>query len=170
MSLSSSRLAIASSLVYLLQQMQNPNTSSALYQTVKLGSVFDPTGLTSWAEVVHFQGQGGPEGSGGSQTGWRVNDEITFQITSGFGPYETDSTAAETNMLTAQDIVLPSLRTHFQLPNAASPTNALQSVYRVLVQQADRSHIVRYPNGHVYRLWNVQVLVNQAYNITLTQP
>lgn len=170
MSLVSSRLAIANALVALVAGIQNPATSTALYQEVKLGSVFDPTGFTSWAEVTHFQGQGGPEGSGGNQVGWRINDEITFQITSGFGPYETDSTAAETAMLTAQDIVLPSLRQHFQLPDASNPTNAVQSVYRVLVQSVDRSHVVRFPNGHTYRLWMVQVLVSQQYNITLVQP
>lgn len=168
--MNSSRLAIANSLVYLLQNMQNPSTSTAVYEEVKLGSIFDPTPFTAWAEVTHFQGDGGPEGSGGAQIGWRIKDEITFQVTSGFGPYELDSTTTEIAMLTAQDIVLPSLRTHFQLPVATNPTNAIQSVYRVLIQQTDRSQPVRFPNGRVYKLWHIFVLVSQQYNLTLVQP
>lgn len=168
--MASSRLAIAKALVALIQGIQNPNTSQALYQLVKLGAVFDPGGNTSWAEVTHYQGKGGPAGSGGPQVGWRIEEDVTYQITSASGPYEIDSTAAQTNMLTVQDILLPSLRQHFQLPDASNPSNPVQSVFSVLVEQIDRSRPVRLPDGHVWLMWDVFVTVKQQYSITLVQP
>ena len=168
--MSSSRLAIANALVSLLAGITNPNTSQALYQEVKLGAVFDPSAFTSWCEVIHMQGKGGPAGSGGNQIGWRIDEEVTFLITSGVGPYETDSTATQTNMLTIQDILLPTLHQHFQLPVAGNPTQAVQSVYSVLPTQQDRSRPMRFPNGHVYLLWDVPVVVKQQYGVALVQP
>lgn len=170
MALVSSRLAIANALVALIKTINNPSTSTALYQICKLGAVFDPGAATSWCEVTHFQGKGGPAGSGGAQVGWRIDEDITFQITSGIGPYETDSTAAQTNMLTIQDVLLPTLRQHFQLPDSSNPANAVQSVYSVLIEQVDRSQPVKLPNGHVYLLWHVFVTVKQGYNVLLVQP
>lgn len=170
MALVSSRLAIANALVALVQGITNPATSTALYQEVKLGALFDPSPFTSWAEVTHFQGQGTPAGSGGTQIGWRIDDTVQYQITSGVGPYETDSTAAQTAMLTIQDVLLPALHTHFQLPDASNPTNAIQSVYSTLVDQPDRSQVAKFPNGHVYLLWHTFVVVKQQYNVTLVQP
>lgn len=168
--MNSSRLASANALVKLVQGIQNPATSQALFQEVKLGALFDPSAFTAWAEIVHFQGKGGPAGSGGSQIGWRIDEDVQFQITAGIGPYETDSTAAQTNMLTIQDILLPALRAHFQLPDANNPVNAIQSVYEILVEQVDRSRPARFPNGHTYLLWQVFVTVKQQYNVQLTQP
>ena len=170
MAFTSNRLAIAQGLVSLLQGITNPNTSQPLYGLAKLGALFDPSNLATWCEVTHFQGQGGPVGSGGNQVGWRVDESITYLITSGVGPYETDSTAAQTTMLTIQDILLPSLHQHFQLPVAGNPTIAIQSVYSVLPTQVDRSRPVRLPNGHVYLLWDVPVIVKQQYSIILQQP
>lgn len=166
----SSRLQIANALVALIETFQNPNTSLPLYEFVKLGNIFDPTAYTVWAEVTHQQGKGGPEGSGGNQIGWRIDEDVTFKVTSGFGPYETDSSSTEANMLETQDLLLPLLRKHFQLPDATNPTNAVQSVYRVLIEQSDVSHVVRFPNGHVYRLWDVFIMISQQYNVTLVQP
>lgn len=168
--MASSRLAIGQGLVSFLQGVINPNTSQALYGLVKLGAVFDPSNLTTWAEVTHFQGKGGPVGSGGNQVGWRIDEEVTFLITSGVGPYETDSTAAQTTMLTIQDILLPTLHQHFQLPVSGNPTIAIQSVYSVLPTQVDRSRPVRFPNGSVFLLWDVPVIVKQQYSISLIQP
>ena len=170
MTLSSSRLASAKALVALIQGIQNPATNQALLQEVKLGALFDPSAFTTWAEIVHFQGQGGPAGSGGPQVGWRIDDKIQFQVTAGVGPYETDSSAAQTNMLTIQDVLLPALRAHFQLPDASNPVNAIQSVYEILVEQTDRSQVARFPNGHTYLLWHIFVTVKQQYNLSLVQP
>jgi hypothetical protein len=170
MALSSSRLAIGNALVSLLQGITNPNTSQALYGVVKLGALFNPSNLSTWAEVTHFQGKGGPAGSGGPNVGWRIDEEVTFLITSGVGPYETDSSAAQTNMLTIQDVLLPTLHQHYQLPVAGNPTIAVQSVYSVLPTLVDRSRPVRFPNGNVWLLWDVPVVVKQQYNIELVNP
>jgi len=127
MSLSSSRKAMGQALVALIETFQNPDTSAALYQLVKLGAVFDPSNLS-------------------------------------------DSTAAQENMLTIQDVLLPTLHQHFQLPDASNPTNTIASVYSVLPIQADRSKPVRFPNGHWYLLWMVPVIIKQQYNVELVSP
>lgn len=171
MSLTSSRLAIANALVALIQTVNTPSTSIALFQKVKLGAMFNPSNLASWCSVRHAQGQGKPAGSGGNQVGWRIDDTVTFLIECGVGPYELDSTAAETSMFTIQDTLLPSLHTHFQLPDATNPTNAVQSVYSVQLENTpDKSIPKRFPNGHVYLLWYFMITVKQQYNIVLTQP
>jgi hypothetical protein len=132
--------------------------------------MFDPTAFVdNWAEVVHYQGKSGPAGSGGNLIGWRIEDNIAFKITSGV-PYEPDSTAATVASLTIQDILLPLLHSHAQIPNAANPSLAIASVYSLLTEQADTSRPVKFPNGHIYLLWDVIVLVKQQYNVTLTQP
>lgn len=171
MSLDSSRLAIGNALVALLATIQNPTTSLPLYGFTKLGAVYDPSAYTTWAEVVHFMGQGGPAGSGGQQVGWRIDEAVRFMVTSGVGPYEIDSTAAETSLLTIQDALLPTIRKHFQLPNANNITQAVQSVYSVLVEQPDRSRPpAKFPNGHTYKLWDTFITVRQQYNVELIQP
>lgn len=170
MSLNSSRLAIANALVALLKTIQDNNTSTAIYQYVKLGATFDPGASTAWCDVAHMQGKGGPAGSGGNIIGWRIDDEVTFLLTTGVGPYETNDSTAQANMLAIQDTLLPALHTHFQLPNASNPTIAVASVYSVLPIQPDHSRPMRFPNGHVYLLWTVPVIVKQQYNVGLVQP
>jgi hypothetical protein len=170
MPLVSSRLAIANAIVALLKTIQNPNTSEALYNFVKLGAVFNPGAATTWCEVHHYQGQGSPAGSGGNQIGWLIDDAIRYQITSAVGPYESDDSAAQQNMLALQDILLPTLHQHFQLPDANNPTNAVQSLYSVLVDQPDRSIPTRYPNGLTYLAWHIFVTAKQNYTIQLVQP
>lgn len=170
MSLVSSRLPIANALVYIVQQVIDPATNNPLFPFVKLGAVYDPSPYTQWAQITHLQGQQKPAGSGGNQVGWRRDDEVIFMITSGYGPYQTDDSVAEHNMLYAQDILLPALDTHFQLPNASNPTQAIQSVYSVLPIQIDRSQPKPFPNGNVYKLWFVPVIVKQQFNVQLTQP
>ena len=166
--MASNRLGIAQALVYLVQNIQNPTTNQPLFQTVKLGAVFNPGSATAFAEITHYQGKGGPAGSGGP--GWRIQEDVTYQITSGFGPYEKDSTSAQENMLTAQDILLPAIRQHFQLPDPNNPTNAIPSAYNILIEQVDRSQPVRFPSGNVFLLWHIFVTVSQQYEITLEQP
>jgi hypothetical protein len=170
MTLVSSRLAIAQAIVALVKTIQNPATSQPLYQLVKLGAVFDASPFNAWCEVTHYQGKGGPAGSGGNMIGWLTSEDVTFQITSGFGPYEKDSTAAQTAMLATQDILLPTLRQHFKLPDANDPTNAVQSGYSLLVEQVDRSQPVKFPSGSVFLLWHVFVTVKQQYTIELQIP
>lgn len=170
MALNSSRLAIGNALVSLIAGFQNPATSLPLFQVVKLGALFDPSALTSWCEVSHHDGKGGPAGSGGNLIGWRIDDAVTFSVTSGIGPYETNDSVAQANMLTVQDILLPTLRQHFLLPQSTAPTLAVQSAYSMLVEQADQSRVAKFPNGHVYILWNIFVTVKQQYNVMLTQP
>lgn len=170
MALNSSRLPIANALIYILQNVIDPNTSAALYPLVKLGAVYDPGANTQWVQVTHLQGQGKSAGSGGNQIGWRRDDEVTFLITSGYGPYQTNDSTSQTAMLYAQDLLLPALDTHFQLPNASNPTNAVQSVYSVLPTPVDRSQPLKFPNGNVYLLWHVPVIVKQQFNVALVQP
>lgn len=170
MSLNSSRLPIGKALKYVLQNVLDPATNAALFPLVKLGAVYDPGANTQWVQLTHFQGQVKPAGSGGDQIGWKRDDEIIFMITSGFGPYQTDDSIAQENMLYAQDILGPALDTHFQLPDSTNPTNAVQSVYSVLPIQTDRSMARTFPNGNVYLLWFLPVIVRQQFNILLTQP
>lgn len=138
---------------------------------VKLGAVLDPTGLTSWAEVVDPRGKVGHAGSGGNQIQWRVEDNIAYKITSGWD-YETDTTAAMTAMLTAHDVVLPAIGSHYQLPNPNNSSVPIQSVYSVLLDQnqMDVSIPIRFPNGRVYILWTFWVLIKQQYQVTLVSP
>ncbi len=171
MSLNSSRLLIAQGLVALLGGITNPNTSQPVYGLAKLGAVLDPTGLTSWAEVVDPRGKVSHAGSGGSQIQWRVEDDIAYKITSGWD-YEADTTAAMTNMLTAHDVVLPALSSHYQIPNPNNTSVPIASVYSVLLDQnqMDTSIPIRFPNGRIYILWTFWVLVKQAYNVQLVNP
>lgn len=170
MALNSSRLAIANALVSLLETFVVPNTSTAIFQYVKLGATFDPGASTAWCDVAHFQGKGGPAGSGGAMAGWRIDDAVTFMLTVGVGPYETNDSTAQANMLAIHDIMLPGLHTHFTLPDSTNPTVAVQSAYSVLPIDIDRSLPRRYPNGHVYLNWLVPVIVKQQYNVELVQP
>lgn len=170
MALSSSRRAIGKALVALVATFTDQSTGLPAYGYTKLGATFDPGANTTWCDVAHFQGEGKPAGSGGNQIGWRIDDVVTFMLTTGVGPYETNDSTAQDTMLNIQDIVLPALHTHFQLPDASNPTNAIQSVYSVQPFQIDRSVPRKFPNGHVYLLWSVPVIVKQGYTITLTQP
>src|SRR5579875_2729229 len=129
MSSSSNRLAIGQGLQLLLQAIQNPTTGQPLYAGVQLGAYVGNSMATlpSWAEVTFYQGKSGPAGSGGSLIGWRIEDEVTFQITSGWD-YELDSPTAMAAMLTAQDIVLPLLHSHVAIPSPANPAQPIASV------------------------------------------
>ncbi|SRR6266704_857563 len=167
MTLNSSRLIIAQGIVAMLQGVQNG--ASALYGEVKLGSVFDPTPFTSWCEVTFHQARSGPAGSGGNLIGWRIEDNPIFKITSGWD-YEADSTAAMTNMLTAMDILMPLLHSHYQIPAPNNPTQAIASVYSLLEDQPERAMPVRFPNGRVYILWETFVTAKQQYNVQLSSP
>lgn len=171
MGLNSSRLLIARSLVAILQNIIDPDTSQPIYPLVKLGMVYDPGSNGTWAAVWHNTGIGNYEGSGGSEIGWRTDDSVTFIVTTGTGPYELDDSAAEAAKLHVMDVVPPELRRHFQLPLATNPTIAIQSVYSVLLNNQDRTEKpARFPNGHVYALWHLYVTVKQQYNVLLTQP
>ncbi len=168
--MSSNRLGIGQSLVALLAALTNPNTNAPLFGVVKLGAIFDPGNNTTFAEVTHFQGRSQHAGSGGNTIGWRVEDSVLYDLTCGAGPYQLDSTAAQTNMLTIMDVVLPALHTHYQLPNASNPTIALQSVYSTLEDSPDRSQPVRFPDGNVFLLWSQRIEVRQQYGVTLATP
>jgi hypothetical protein len=169
MAFNSNRLAIGESLVALLAGATDAN-NRLIYQDVKLGAMWNPSTFTSWCAVAHVQGKGTPAGSGGNMVGWRIDEEVQFAITSGFGPYETDSTAAQTAMLTAMDVILPLLHSHYLLPTASNPSQAVQSVYSVLPIQADRSQPMKFPNGHVYLIWSFPIIVKQQYNVGLVTP
>lgn len=171
MALVSSREAIAKSLVAILQDVIDPVTNQPIYPFVKLGMVFDPGANIAFAGVWHFRGKRKKAGSGGNQVGWRTEDTVTFIITSATGPYELNDSTAEAAMLHIQDIVPPVIETHFQLPDATNPTNAIQSVYEVILDQPDVSPPPqRFPNGHVYKIWHQFVTVKQQYNVTLVLP
>lgn len=135
MALNSSRLLIAQGLVALLQGVQNTNTSANLYLAVKLGSFFDPSPYSSGlcADVTFFSGKSGPAGSGGNLVGWRIEDNPVFAITT-LADYEADSTAAMTNTLTAMDMLMPILHSHYQIPNRTArrrPLRAFIACWRI---------------------------------------
>jgi hypothetical protein len=172
--MSSSRLAIAQGLVALLQTVTNPATSQPLYQAVQLGAFNESQAqilstYASWAEVNFFEARGGPSGSGNQAVGWRIRETVTFSIVSGWD-YEVDSNAAMVNMFTAQDILLPILRSHVTLPLASNPSTMIASVWLQLEEMPDRAVPVKFPNGHVYLLWHVYASVRQEYNVTIQNP
>lgn len=167
--MSSARLDIANGLVKMLQGVTNPSTSQPLYGLAKLGAVFDPSPYASWCEVTFFQSQSGPAGSGGNLVGWRIEDNPVFKITSGWD-YEADSTAAMTNMLTAMDILVPILHSHYQIPAPNNPSQPIASVYSLLENQVERAVPVRFPNGKVYLLWDTYAMAKQQFNVTLQTP
>lgn len=167
MSLDSSTLAIGNSLVALIQGFQNPATGQPLYQYGQLGAIYDPGDYCRWFEVTFQQGESSPEGRGSI---WRIGDAPTFLVTSGFGPYDQNSTAVETDLLTARDLFLPLLRKHFAVPNSSNPTTAIESVRNMRVEQSDRARLALFPSGHAYRLWDVLITVSQQYNVTMVTP
>ena len=169
--MNSNRLGIANGLVNLLSGITNPNTSQLLYSTVKLGALFNPDpAALSWAQVAFLQGTSGPAGSGGNLIGWRIKDDLVLPITSGWDYEYLDSTAAMTNMLTTMDILMPILHSHPTIPDPNNPTIPIASVYSVLEELPDRAVPVKVPNGHLWLLWHVFVLIKQQYNVTLTVP
>lgn len=171
MSTASNRLAIAQGIVLLLQGITNPSTNQAVYSYCKLGAVVDPTPYASFVEVVDPRGKVGHAGSGGTQIGWRVQDEILFKVTSGWD-YEADTTAAMVNMLTAQDIVIPTFASHVLIPSPANLSQAIASVFALYEDngQTDQSQPVRFPNGKAYLLWTLWLLVKQQYNVIIQNP
>lgn len=167
----SQRDAIANSLLYVLENIIDPSTSAAYYQLAKLGQIYDPATSVPFVQVTHFQGKSGPSGSGGNLIGWRIQDEITFLITSGFGPYENNDSTAQSDMLYAMDLVKPILHQHYQLPNASNPTNPLPSEFSFEPWQVDRSIVAKWPtNGRFYLLWHLPVIVKQQYSVVLQTP
>lgn len=169
--MNSSRLAIAQGLVQMLEGITDPSTGQSLYQFVKLGNIFDPSGIPGlWAEVLYLQGKSGPAGSGGNLVGWRIEDNPVFAITTGYD-YETDSTAAMTAVLNAMDVLLPALHSHYQIGAPGNPTQPIATVYSLLSgDQNDRGQPVRFPQGKVYYLWTTYALVKQQYNVTIQSP
>jgi hypothetical protein len=166
--MSSSRETIGLGLEALLPTIIDSSTSLALFQEVKLGNILDPTGLASFAEITHYQGQSGPAGSGGNVIGWRIQDQIAFQISCGV-PYETDTRTATLASLHIQDVLLEFLHAHPKVPNPNDPTFAIASVYSLLEDHPDRSRPVPFPNGKVYLMWWTFAVVQQQYNVTLVQ-
>jgi hypothetical protein len=168
MALNSSRLLIGQGLVALVQSVMNgPNP---LYGLVKLGSVFDPTPYTSFVEITFATGKSKPAGSGGQQIGWRIEDDPLWCVASGWD-YEADSTAATVNMLTAMDILIPFLHTHYQIPNPNNPSIAIASLYHLTEWDRDeRARPVRFPNGRIYLMWEIYLGTKQQYNVTIVNP
>lgn len=169
MSLQSSRLLIAQALQSFVTGLQNG--ANPLYSYVKLGAVFDPTPYpTGWAEITFLLGKSGPGGSGGNQVGWLVKDDPIWCLTSGW-LYQPDSTAAMTNMLTAMDLLLPALHSHYQLPNPNVPTQAVASIYSLTEwEQNERARPVKFPNGNVYLLWDLFIGTKMLYAVQLVNP
>ena len=169
--MASSRKLIAQGLVAWLQTVQNIDTSSALYQHVKNGAIWDPSPYTGlWAEVTYLQGKSGPAGSGGHQIGWRIQDQAMWVIGTGYR-YDADSTACMNAIYTAMDMLLPAIHSHYQLPNPNNPTQPIGSVYSVLIgDQNDRGQPVVFPNGPTYFMWSTYVTVMQQYGVDIVSP
>jgi hypothetical protein len=161
------RKTIGQGLVKVLQGITDPATNLPVYGYVKHGAIFDPSGYASWAEVTFYQGRSTPYGNGGTQVGWRINDTITFEVTSGW-QYDTDSTAATENMLNAMDIVLPIMHSHVVIPSVANPSLPIASVWMVTEDDhPEHAMPVRFPDGKVWLLWRFKVNVRQQYNVIL---
>lgn len=172
--MSSNRLAIGNALQAFLAGVQNPNTNQPLFALSKLGNVYDPTGLASFIEITYYRGVSMPAGSGGNQIGWRIDEMLTWLLTAGW-PYTSaaspvDATVATQSMLTAMDILVPTIHQHFQLPNASNPTIAVQSVYSVLVEPRDSARVRGFPNGAAYLLWDLFVTTKQQYGVLQVSP
>jgi hypothetical protein len=166
--MNSSRLLIGQGLQALIASVQNG--ANPLYGLVKLGAVFDPTPYTSFAEITLATAKSKPAGSGGQQIGWRIEDDPLWCVASGWD-YEADSTAAMTNMLTAMDILVPFLHTHYQIPNPNNPSIAIASLYHLTEWDRDeRARPVRFPNGRVYLMWEIYLGTKQQYNVTIVNP
>ena len=168
MTLNSSRLLIAQGLQALIAGVQNG--ANPLYAGVKLGAYFDPTGLSSFAEITLATAKSKPLSSGGQQTGWLIKDDPLWCIGSGWD-YEADSTAAMTNMLATMDILVPFLHTHYQIPNPNNTSIAIASMYHLDEWERDeRARPVRFPNGRVYLMWELYIGTKQQYNVTIVNP
>jgi hypothetical protein len=167
----SSRKLIAQGLVAWLQTVQNTDTSTALYQYVKNGAIWDPSAYTGlWAEVTYAHGKSGPAGSGGHDIGWRIQDKAVWSIGTGYR-YDADSTTCMNSIYTAMDMLLPAIHSHYKIPNPNNPLQPIGSVYSVLVgDQNDKGQPVTFPNGYVYFMWNTYVTVMQQYGVDLVSP
>lgn len=163
------RKAIGQGLVTILQGIIDPATGLPVYGFVKLGALFDPTAYASWAEVTFAQGKSSPYGSGGTGVGWRIDDMITFEVTSGW-QYDIDSTVATTNMLNAMDIVLPVMHSHVVIPSPFNPTVPIASVWMLSEDQPERAIPLRFPDGKVWLTWRFSTVVRQQFNITMVNP
>lgn len=174
--MSSSRLVIGQALQAFLAGVINPTTGLPLYGLAKLGAVYNPTGLSSFVEVTYHRGISSPVGSGGNMVGWRITEDLSWMLSSGWqytSPSDAtpiDSTDAMTSMLTAMDILVPAIHQHFQLPQATNSALAVQSVYSVLVEPQDRARVVLFPNGSAYLMWDLMVQTKQQYGVNLIQP
>lgn len=162
------RKTIGQGLVTVLQGIVDPDTNQPIYGYTKLGAVFDPTAYATagWAEVTFAQGKSKPYGSGGTGVGWRIEDAITFKITSGW-QYDTDSTAATNNMLNAMDVVLPIMHSHVVIPSPTNPSLPIASVWKLEEDQPERAVPVRFPDGKIWLLWEFSAIVRQQYNVVL---
>ena len=170
MAISSSRDLQGQSLVTLLGTINDPNTGLPVLSPIKYGAIFNPGAATQWGQVTHFEGDGHPAGSGGSQIGWRIDDTVTWLIACGFGPYQTNDSNAQHLMNAAVDIIAPVLHQHYQIPQTGQPTLPVPSVYSVLLGK-DRSFVSRpYPNGNVYLIWHLPVFMKQQYSVTQVNP
>lgn len=172
--MSSSRLAIGQALQAFLAGVQNPNTNQPLFDLAKLGAVYDPTGLKSFIEVMYVKGNSSPVGSGGNMVGWRIEDQTVWMLTAGW-PYTSpsasiDSTDAMISMLTAMDILVPTLHQHYQFPQAANQSLPIQSVFSFLVEPQDRSKLVVFPNGITYITFDCFVTIKQQYGVQIVSP
>jgi hypothetical protein len=154
----------------LLGTIIDPNTSQPVLSPIKYGAIFNPGAATQWGQVIHFEGDSHPWGSGGPQVGWRIDDTVTWLITCGFGPYETNDSNAQHLMNAAVDLISPVLHQHFQMPQSGQPTLPVPGVFSVLFGK-DRSFVSRpYPNGHVYLLWHQPIFIKQQYSVELVIP
>jgi hypothetical protein len=169
MTLNSSRLLIGQGLQALIASVMNG--ANPLFPLCKLGFVFDPTPYSSFVEITFHQAKSAPAGSGGQQIGWRIEDGPLWLITGGW-EYEADSDAAEINMLAAQDILVPFLHTHYQVPNPNNPSIAIASLYHLTEwEQTERARRpMNFPNGRAYRLWDIFIGTKQQYNVTIVNP
>lgn len=137
----------------------NPWTvgSGALtYTLVKVGTVTDPTDVTTYCSVLFGKGK-----TDRKAVGWRVKAESIFIIESGFDM--TDGNAAEVALMTTRDVLLPVYAAQISL-------NSTPGVYLTLLDHEDEAMFKQYPNGRIYRVHQLIVGAAHEYNITVGAP
>lgn len=134
-------------------------TGGTLFQagSVKLGSWQDPTDVTPCASVILLNRR-----MERLTTGGKVNSHPTFLVETLCDL--TDATAAETFLLNAADVLMSIFMARATIPGASQ----VYMVYGGLFQKNIPPDVAKYrvyPNGRVYRAYQIEVQAIDQYNV-----
>ena len=147
--MSANTVAIANAIVTLQQSVMV--NSAPFYTYVKVGAIQNPTNLTSYCSITFKQGK-----TVRYKSGWTMQDCPEFVLESGFDM--TDSTVAETALMTCRDLLIPMYAQDITLNN-------LQGVTLTRLDVPDDGGYKGYSNGKVYRVHLLHVKPVQYYTI-----